>query len=128
MGSSKSPFVRYRIRAASETSWSNAGWMKSANSISATGTRPCRAIPMASPTIRDSPLAESLIVGLAIGMALHGLVPVAEIEFADFIHPAFDQLVSEAARMRYRTNGDFELPMVVRCPWGGGSHGALYHS
>jgi 2-oxoisovalerate dehydrogenase E1 component subunit beta len=76
----------------------------------------------------DTPLAESLIVGLAIGMALHGLVPVAEIEFADFIHPAFDQLVSEAARMRYRTNGDFELPMVVRCPWGGGIHGALYHS
>src|SRR5213596_1988157 len=76
----------------------------------------------------DTPLAESLIVGLAIGMALHGMVPVAEIEFADFIHPAFDQLVSEAARMRYRTNGDFELPMVVRCPWGGGIHGALYHS
>jgi 2-oxoisovalerate dehydrogenase E1 component beta subunit len=76
----------------------------------------------------DAPLAESLIVGVAIGMALHGLLPIAEIEFADFIHPAFDQLVSEAARMRYRTNGDFGLPMVVRCPWGGGIHGALYHS
>ena len=76
----------------------------------------------------DAPLAESLIVGVAIGMALHGLLPVAEIEFADFIHPAFDQLVSEAARMRYRTNGDQGLPMVVRCPWGGGIHGALYHS
>ncbi|MGH2529398.1 MAG: alpha-ketoacid dehydrogenase subunit beta [Actinomycetota bacterium] len=76
----------------------------------------------------DTPLAESSIVGLAIGMALHGLLPVAEIEFADFIHPAFDQLVSEAARMRYRTNGDLGLPMVVRCPWGGGIHGALYHS
>jgi len=76
----------------------------------------------------DAPLAESLIVGVAIGMALHGLLPVAEIEFADFIHPAFDQLVSEAARMRYRTNGDLGLPMVVRCPWGGGIHGALYHS
>ncbi|MGH2659590.1 MAG: alpha-ketoacid dehydrogenase subunit beta, partial [Actinomycetota bacterium] len=76
----------------------------------------------------DAPLAESLIVGVAIGMALHGLLPVAEIEFADFIHPAFDQLVSEAARMRYRTNGDVGLPMVVRCPWGGGIHGALYHS
>jgi 2-oxoisovalerate dehydrogenase E1 component beta subunit len=76
----------------------------------------------------DAPLAESGIVGVAIGMALHGLVPVAEIEFADFIHPAFDQLVSEAARMRYRTNGDFGLPIVVRCPWGGGVHGALYHS
>ncbi|HEX7463967.1 MAG TPA: alpha-ketoacid dehydrogenase subunit beta, partial [Actinomycetota bacterium] len=76
----------------------------------------------------DAPLAESSIVGVAIGMALHGLVPVAEIEFADFIHPAFDQIVSEAARMRYRSNGDFGLPMVIRCPWGGGVHGALYHS
>jgi len=76
----------------------------------------------------DTPLAESMIVGLAIGMSLHGLLPIAEIEFADFIHPAFDQLVSEAARMRYRTGGDFGLPMVVRVPWGGGIHGALYHS
>lgn len=76
----------------------------------------------------DAPLAESGIVGVAIGMALHGLVPVAEVEFADFIHPAFDQLLSEAARMRYRSNDDFGLPMVVRCPWGGGIHGALYHS
>ncbi|MEW6060142.1 MAG: alpha-ketoacid dehydrogenase subunit beta [Actinomycetota bacterium] len=76
----------------------------------------------------DTPLAESSIIGVAIGMALHGLIPVAEIEFADFIHPAFDQLVSEVARMRYRSNGDFGLPMVVRCPWGGGVHGALYHS
>lgn len=76
----------------------------------------------------DTPLAEGGIVGLAVGMALHGLVPVAEIEFADFIHPAFDQIVSEVARMRYRTNGDFNLPMVIRTPWGGGVHGALYHS
>jgi 2-oxoisovalerate dehydrogenase E1 component beta subunit len=76
----------------------------------------------------DTPLAESMIVGLAIGMSLHGVLPVAEIEFADFIHPAFDQIVSEAARMRYRTNGDFGLPMVIRVPWGGGIHGALYHS
>jgi 2-oxoisovalerate dehydrogenase E1 component beta subunit len=76
----------------------------------------------------DSPLAESGIVGVAIGMALHGMRPVAEIEFADFIHPAFDQIVSEVARMRYRTNGDFGLPMVIRTPWGGGVHGALYHS
>jgi 2-oxoisovalerate dehydrogenase E1 component beta subunit len=76
----------------------------------------------------DTPLAESSIVGLAIGMALHGLRPVAEIQFADFIHPAFDQLVSEAARLRYRSNGDFEVPMVVRAPYGGGVHGALYHS
>ncbi len=76
----------------------------------------------------DTPLAEGAIVGVAVGMALHGLVPVAEIEFADFIHPAFDQMVSEVARMRYRSNGDFGLPMVVRAPWGGGVHGALYHS
>jgi 2-oxoisovalerate dehydrogenase E1 component beta subunit len=76
----------------------------------------------------DTPLAESSIVGLAIGMALHGLLPVAEIQFADFIHPGFDQLVSEAARIRYRSNGDFGVPMVVRAPYGGGVHGALYHS
>jgi 2-oxoisovalerate dehydrogenase E1 component beta subunit len=76
----------------------------------------------------DTPLAEGAIVGLAVGMAIHGLIPVAEIEFADFIHPAFDQIVSEVARMRYRTNGDFGLPMVIRTPWGGGVHGALYHS
>jgi 2-oxoisovalerate dehydrogenase E1 component beta subunit len=76
----------------------------------------------------DTPLAESSIVGLAIGMAMHGLLPVAEIQFADFIHPAFDQLVSEAARIRYRSNGDFGVPMVVRAPYGGGVHGALYHS
>jgi 2-oxoisovalerate dehydrogenase E1 component subunit beta len=76
----------------------------------------------------DTPLAESSIVGVAIGMALHGLLPVAEIQFADFIHPAFDQLVSEAARLRYRSNGDFGVPMVVRAPYGGGVHGALYHS
>jgi 2-oxoisovalerate dehydrogenase E1 component beta subunit len=76
----------------------------------------------------DTPLAEGGIVGVAVGMALHGLLPVAEIEFADFIHPAFDQIVSEVARMRYRTNGDYGLPMVIRTPWGGGVHGALYHS
>jgi 2-oxoisovalerate dehydrogenase E1 component beta subunit len=76
----------------------------------------------------DTPLAESGIVGVAIGMALHGLRPVAEIEFADFIHPAFDQIVSEAARMRYRTNGEVGVPMVIRAPCGGGIHGALYHS
>jgi 2-oxoisovalerate dehydrogenase E1 component beta subunit len=76
----------------------------------------------------DAPLAESGIVGIAIGMALHGLLPVAEIEFADFIHPAFDQIVSEAARMRYRTDGDWTCPLVVRAPCGGGIHGALYHS
>jgi 2-oxoisovalerate dehydrogenase E1 component beta subunit len=76
----------------------------------------------------DTPLAESSIVGVAIGMAMHGLLPVAEIQFADFIHPAFDQLVSEAARIRYRSNGDWACPIVVRAPYGGGVHGALYHS
>jgi 2-oxoisovalerate dehydrogenase E1 component beta subunit len=76
----------------------------------------------------DTPLAESSIVGVAIGMALHGLLPIAEIQFADFIHPAFDQVVSEAARMRYRSNGDFGVPIVIRTPCGGGIHGALYHS
>jgi 2-oxoisovalerate dehydrogenase E1 component beta subunit len=76
----------------------------------------------------DTPLAESAIVGVAIGMALHGLLPVAEIQFADFIHPAFDQIVSEAARIRYRSNGDFGVPLLMRTPCGGGIHGALYHS
>ncbi len=76
----------------------------------------------------DTPLAESGIVGVAIGMALRGLLPVAEIQFADFIHPAFDQIVSEAARLRYRSNGAFGCPLVIRAPCGGGIHGALYHS
>jgi 2-oxoisovalerate dehydrogenase E1 component beta subunit len=76
----------------------------------------------------DTPLAESAIVGVAIGMAMNGMLPVAEIQFADFIHPAFDQLVSEAARIRYRSNGDWNVPLVVRTPYGGGVHGALYHS
>jgi len=78
--------------------------------------------------VLDTPLAESCIVGVAIGSAINGLVPVAEIQFADFIHPAFDQIVSEAARMRYRSNGDFTCPIVIRAPWGGGVHGGLYHS
>ena len=78
--------------------------------------------------VLDAPLAENAIVGVAVGMAVEGLLPVAEIEFADFIHPAFDQIVSEVARMRYRSNGDFGLPLVIRVPWGGGVHGGLYHS
>ena len=76
----------------------------------------------------DTPLAESGLVGVAIGMAMHGMLPVAEIQFADFIHPAFDQIVSEAARIRYRSNGAFSCPLVIRAPCGGGIHGALYHS
>ena len=80
------------------------------------------------PRVLDMPLAESSIVGVAIGLALAGLRPIAEIQFADFIHSAFDQLVSEAAKIHYRSNGDFSVPLVVRTPWGGGVHGALYHS
>ena len=76
----------------------------------------------------DTPLTESQIVGTSIGAAINGLRPVAEIQFADFIFPAFNQLVSEAARMRYRSNNGYGLPMTVRAPYGGGVHGALYHS
>ncbi len=76
----------------------------------------------------NAPLAESLIIGLAIGMAATGSKPLAEIQFADFIHPAFDQIVSEAARIHYRSNGGWSCPIVVRVPYGGGIHGALYHS
>jgi len=78
--------------------------------------------------VLDTPLAESAIVGVAIGAALNGLVPIAEIQFAYFIHPAFDQIVSEAARTRYRSNGDWHVPMVIRAPFGGGVHGGLYNS
>ena len=78
--------------------------------------------------VLDTPLAESMIIGVAVGMAANGLVPVPEIQFADFIHPAFDQIVSEVARMRYRSNNDYGCPMTIRVPYGGGVHGALYHS
>ena len=76
----------------------------------------------------DMPIAEASIVGAAIGAALNGLRPVAEIQFADYIHPAFDQIVNEAAKIRYRSAGGFHCPIVVRAPAGGGIHGALYHS
>ncbi len=76
----------------------------------------------------DTPLDECLIAGVAIGMALDDLRPVAEMQFADFIFPAFNQIVSEAAKIRYRSNGDFGVPLVIRAPYGGGVHGALYHS
>jgi 2-oxoisovalerate dehydrogenase E1 component beta subunit len=76
----------------------------------------------------DSPLAESGIVGISIGAAYYGMRPVAEIQFADFIHSAFDQLCSEASRWCYRTSGEAYLPMVVRTPWGGGVHGGQHHS
>jgi pyruvate dehydrogenase E1 component subunit beta len=76
----------------------------------------------------DTPLSECGIVGTAVGMALYGLRPVAEIQFLDFIYPAFDQIVSEAAKMRYRSGGEFTCPMVIRAPYGGGIRGGLYHS
>ena len=76
----------------------------------------------------DTPLAESGIIGTAIGMALYGLRPVPEIQFSDFIYPAFDQIVSEAAKMRYRSGGQFTCPMVIRSPYGGGIRGGHYHS
>lgn len=76
----------------------------------------------------DTPLAESSIVGIAIGAALGGLLPVAEIQFADFIHSAVDQIINEAAKIRYRSNNDFSCPIVVRAPYGGGITGGPYHS
>ena len=78
--------------------------------------------------IFDTPLTESGIMGTAIGMALYGLRPVSEIQFADFIYPAFDQIVSEAAKMRYRSGGQYTCPLVVRTPFGGGIKGGEYHS
>jgi 2-oxoisovalerate dehydrogenase E1 component beta subunit len=76
----------------------------------------------------DSPLAESLIIGAGVGMAVNGLIPITEIQFLDFSTPAMDQIMSEVARLRYRSNGDWGCPMVIRMPYGGGIHGALYHS
>ena len=76
----------------------------------------------------DAPLSELGIVGIAIGAAAAGLHPIAEIQFADFIFPAFDQIVNEAAKMRYRSNNTWTCPMVIRTPYGGGIHGGLYHS
>jgi 2-oxoisovalerate dehydrogenase E1 component beta subunit len=76
----------------------------------------------------DTPLAESAIVGIAIGASLNGITPIAEIQFADFIHPAMDQIVNEAARLRYRSNGAWGCPITIRAPYGGGIHGGPYHS
>lgn len=76
----------------------------------------------------DSPLAELSIVAIGIGSALADLRPICEIQFADFIFPAFNQIVSEAARFYYRSNGDWCVPMVIRAPYGGGIGGGLYHS
>ena len=76
----------------------------------------------------DTPLAESLIVGSAIGLSVNGMRPVAEIQFADFIAPAFDQIVNEAAKFYYRSNGDWNCPITIRAPYGVVPGGALYHS
>ncbi len=76
----------------------------------------------------DTPLAESSIAGIALGAAMNGMRPIAEIEFADFIWPTFNQIVGEAARVRYGTNGDIGVPLVLRAPYGGGVRGGLYHS
>jgi 2-oxoisovalerate dehydrogenase E1 component beta subunit len=76
----------------------------------------------------DSPLAELSIVAVGIGAALADLRPICEIQFADFIHPAFNQIVNEAAKMYYRSNGVWCVPMVIRAPYGGGITGGLYHS
>lgn len=76
----------------------------------------------------DSPLAELSIVAIGIGAAMAGLRPICEIQFADFIHPAMNQIMNEAAKMYYRSNGQWPVPMVIRAPYGGGIGGGLYHS
>lgn len=78
--------------------------------------------------VLDTPLAESAIAGVGIGAAMYGYRPVAEMQFADFIMPAVNQIISEASRIRYRSNNDWSCPLVIRAPFGGGVHGALYHS
>jgi 2-oxoisovalerate dehydrogenase E1 component beta subunit len=78
--------------------------------------------------VLDTPLTEGMIAGAAMGAAVYGLRPIAEMQFADFVYPAFNQIVSEISRIHYRSNGTFTAPMVIRMPYGGGVHGALYHS
>ena len=78
--------------------------------------------------VLDTPLAESSIAAVAQGLALEGYLPVAEMQFADYSFPAFNQIVNEIAKVRYRSNGDFSCPLVIRAPTGGGVRGALYHS
>src|SRR5688572_25555561 len=78
--------------------------------------------------IVDSPLAELSIVAIGIGAALADLRPICEIQFADFIHPAFNQIVNEAAKMYYRSDGQWAVPLTIRAPYGGGIGGGLYHS
>ena len=76
----------------------------------------------------DTPLTESAIAGVGIGAAMYGMRPIAEMQFADFIMPAVNQIISEASRIRYRSNNDWNAPITIRAPYGGGVHGALYHS
>lgn len=76
----------------------------------------------------DTPLSEAGIIGTAVGMAMYGLVPVPEMQFADFIFPAYDQIVSEVAKMRYKSGGEYRSKMVIRSPMGGGIRGGHYHS
>ncbi|MCM3738788.1 alpha-ketoacid dehydrogenase subunit beta [Oceanobacillus luteolus] len=78
--------------------------------------------------VLDTPLSESAIAGVGIGAAMYGMRPVAEMQFADFIMPAVNQIISEAAKIRYRSNNDWNAPITIRAPYGGGVHGALYHS
>lgn len=78
--------------------------------------------------VLDTPLAESAIAGVAIGAAMYGMRPIAEMQYADFMLPATNQIISEAAKIRYRSNNDWHCPVVIRAPFGGGIFGGLYHS
>ncbi len=78
--------------------------------------------------VMDTPLNESGVIGVSIGLALYGMRPVAEIEFLDFVYPAFDQIISELSKIRYRSGGEYSAPVVVRAPYGGGIKGGPYHS
>ncbi|MFC4808410.1 alpha-ketoacid dehydrogenase subunit beta [Paenibacillus sp. GCM10023250] len=78
--------------------------------------------------VLDTPLAESAIAGTAIGAAMYGMKPIAEMQYADFMFPATNQIISEAAKIRYRSNNDWNCPLVIRAPIGGGIFGGLYHS
>ena len=75
----------------------------------------------------DTPLAEDSIAGVSIGAAMRGMRPIAEMQFADFIWPAVNQIIGEAARVHYGTNGQLNIPLVIRSPYGGGVRGGLYH-
>ena len=76
----------------------------------------------------DTPLSEQGIIGFGIGMAQKGLKPICEIQFVDYIFPAYDQIVNELAKMRYRTGNQYSASLVIRTPYGGGIHGGHYHS